>query len=465
MRAVAYFREDEGSSALPERSRLFLDFCRQNGFEAAATFLDIAKVDGEANGYHQLLDYLRQQQGFLFVAIASLQNLGRDLTQVARRYFQLSGLGVKVVSLEDGGDAGDSLLEVWSLSRGNGRQGERVREGMRQKAVKGEVLGRPPYGYKVGANRRLQITSEEGAVVRTIFRLYLKQGLGIRRIAKHLNENEYRTRKGGRFSMVTVRDILRNRAYIGTYHRFGVRVPASHPPLIALEDFQLVQDELDARRPTNQVRTTKPFLLSGLLYCSKCGDKMIGVTRKQSWQRKGDGSVQTAEYRYYQCESRTNRSVCGYQTHRAKDLEGEIIKRLADKNPATSTSNRELQALMVEAEAQTRRLMDKLKRLDRRLEQYLDAGVSGRLSNERVWSLGQAAAGEQLAIEASLTEASLRAQHQLSAEQHRQQQDIALKRLQKEWEKLSFSDQRETLRQLVERVVVASPDLEIVTKS
>ena len=26
---------------------------------------------------------------------------------------------------------------------------------MRRKAVKGEVLGRPPYGYKVGSRRRL----------------------------------------------------------------------------------------------------------------------------------------------------------------------------------------------------------------------------------------------------------------------------------------------------------------------
>ena len=58
--------------------------------------------------------------------------------------------------------------------------------------------------------------------MRYIFRLYLKDGLGIRRIARRLNEEGLRTRRDGLWSMVTVRDILRNRAYVGTYSRFGV---------------------------------------------------------------------------------------------------------------------------------------------------------------------------------------------------------------------------------------------------
>ena len=46
---------------------------------------------------------------------------------------------------------------------------------MRRKAVKGEVLGRPPYGYKVGNRRRLELIPEEAVVVRYIFRLYLQR--------------------------------------------------------------------------------------------------------------------------------------------------------------------------------------------------------------------------------------------------------------------------------------------------
>ena len=57
---------------------------------------------------------------------------------------------------------------------------------MRRKAVRGEVLGRPPYGYRVGPRRKLELISEEALVVRYIFRLYLQDGLGIRRIAGQL---------------------------------------------------------------------------------------------------------------------------------------------------------------------------------------------------------------------------------------------------------------------------------------
>ena len=53
---------------------------------------------------------------------------------------------------------------------------------MRRKAVKGEVLGRPPYGYRVGARRRLELVPEEAIVVRYMFRLYLQEGMGIRKI-------------------------------------------------------------------------------------------------------------------------------------------------------------------------------------------------------------------------------------------------------------------------------------------
>ena len=62
-----------------------------------------------------------------------------------------------------------------------------------RKAVKGEVLGRPPYGYKVGARRRLELVPEEAVVVRYIFRLYLQEGLGIRLIARRLNEEGLNT--------------------------------------------------------------------------------------------------------------------------------------------------------------------------------------------------------------------------------------------------------------------------------
>ena len=456
MRAIGYFRERQGDS-LAEQSRLFLEFCRGNGYEAAAAFLDVAGAEGDLPGFRQMVEFVRQQgrRGFLLVVVPDLTSLGGALTEAARRYFQLASLGAPIVSIESGDDVAALLLERWARQQSDGRLGERVKAAMRRKAVKGEALGRPPFGYRVGPRRRLVVVPEEGSVVRYIFRLYLKDGLGIRRIARRLNEEELRTHRGGLWSMVSVRDILRNRAYVGTYTRFGVRVPASHAPVISQDDFGRVQERLDQRRPAKGSRQLSAFLLSGLAYCGYCGNKMIGVTRKQKWQRRGDGTIQTAQYRYYQCESRTNRSMCDYHTHRAEELEQEVLGVLLNGEPLPALPQAgDGAAVLAETTANVRRLRDKMRRLDKRLEQHMDAAAAGRISGERLRSLGLALAAQQLQLEESLAESQRVVQQQATESERRRQREGFLARLREDWDRLPFSQRQELLREVLDRVVV-----------
>jgi site-specific DNA recombinase len=462
VRAIGYFRNARGSS-LAEQSESFLEFCKSNGFEAAATFLDTG-VQTEPQGFRQMLDFVRLQsaQGFLLIAVSGLMSLGGGPTEAVRRYFQLASLGVPIISLSDGADLSSDLLAIWMSHRSNGGVGERVKAAMRRKAMQGEALGRPPYGYRVGVRRRLVIVGDEGSVVRYIFRLYLKDGLGIRRIARRLNEEGLRTRKGGLWSMVTVRDILRNRAYVGTYSRFGVRVPASHAPLISQDDFQRVQERLDQRRPVTESRSVSPFLLSGVTYCGYCGNKMIGVTRKQRWHRRSDGALRTAQYRYYQCESRTNRSLCDYHTRRAEELEEEVRRSLRPRaNPRTATNGAQAAG---DAEAEIRRLRDRARRLDKRLEECLDSAVSGRLNQERLKNLALAIAGEQLQLEERLHESHRLAEVRASEADRRREREQVLRRLRDDWDTLTFSERKDLIRGVLDRVVVKDDGIETVLK-
>jgi site-specific DNA recombinase len=466
VRAVAYFRETSGSQPLAEQSRAFLDFCRQNGYEAAATFLDPAAGD-DCTGYRQLIEFLKQRpdRGFTVVVIPSLTSLGSDLWEAARRYFQLASLGVKVMCLEDGADPGAGLLSLWAEKKDE-RLGQKVQAAMRRKAVKGEVLGRPPFGYRVGPRRRLEIVPEEAAVVRYIFRLYLRDGLGIRLIARRLNEEGVRTHRDGLWSMVTVRDILRNRSYLGTYSRFGVRVPASHPALISSDDFRRVQERLSSRRQEKGKRQTSLFLLSGLAYCGYCDNKMIGVSRRQRWRRR-DGTEKWAEYRYYQCESRTNRSLCDYHTRRAGQLEEEVRQALlGNKSSAVVAAPKagDDAALLEEAEARCRRLRGRLRRLDKRLEEYMNEAARGRLSGERMRSLSVDVAAEGLSLEESLAEAERFVKQQASAAERQQQKERALARLRDEWDQLAPLEQQSLLGELLERVVVWDDRLRVVLR-
>ena len=99
MRAIGYFRESKRRS-LAEQSEAFIQFCNDNGFEAAATFLD-ADRNGENPGFRQLLDFARQQgpRGFLVVVVPDLATLGDGHNDAARRYFQLSTVGVPIVRI------------------------------------------------------------------------------------------------------------------------------------------------------------------------------------------------------------------------------------------------------------------------------------------------------------------------------------------------------------------------------
>ncbi|MCH7810831.1 MAG: recombinase family protein, partial [Chloroflexi bacterium] len=160
MRAIGYFRESKRRS-LTEQSEAFIQFCSDNGFEAAATFLD-ADRNGESPGFRQLLDFARQQgpRGFLVVVVPDLATLGDGHNDAARRYFQLSTVGVPIVSIATGADLSGEFLEAWTKLRSNGGLGDRVKAAMRKKAVRGEALGRPPYGYRVGPRRRLVVVPE-----------------------------------------------------------------------------------------------------------------------------------------------------------------------------------------------------------------------------------------------------------------------------------------------------------------
>ena len=97
----------------------------------------------------------------------------------------------------------------------------KIRESMLERALEGRSLGRASYGYRGAEDGTFEVVPHEAEVVRLIFRLYTEEGMGLRRIVQRLNGGGMPTRRGGNWSLVGVRDVLRNPAYTGTYSRFG----------------------------------------------------------------------------------------------------------------------------------------------------------------------------------------------------------------------------------------------------
>ncbi len=465
-KALGYFREDSGRprkpldeadlpDSLADQSRAFLEFCRREGFQVAATFLDTASDKGERPGFSQLVDYLkRNHDPSCVVVVASVDRLGRNAMQAARGLFQLDSLGAKLVTLDGTVDPASTLLKHWVKGEKPSNVGERVREAMRKKAIRGEVLGRPPYGYRVGPKHRLEPIPEEAAVVRYIFRLYTREALGIRLIARRLNEENYRTRRDGNWSMITIRDILLNRAYLGTYTRFGVRVPGSHPALISPDDFRRVQDRMASRRTGGGERHVRQFLLSGLAHCGYCGNRMIGVSRRQTWARRGDAGPGEAEYRYYQCLSRTNQSMCDYHTWRAAVLEEEIRQQAAAALEQAVAVPRLTEPGGAAVSDEAERLRTRLRQLDRQLDQHMQAAANNELSLQQLRELNVAIMNQQMEAEEAIRKLEGRRQLVESLEGQRTSRASLLAGLTSGWDGLEFAARQALIREVVEHVTV-----------
>ena len=444
MRAIGYFRPKEGPKYVEAFKEAFLDYCDRNVHQPVETYYDYIGVEGgRLPNYRAMVDFMRESGGGYLVVVPDATHLGGDLEAVARAVVELEALGGKVTCDDD--DMPDPLqnsfltLDVKGVSR---TRSTRIQTSMRRRAMKGLGLGKPPYGYRIGPKGTLEVVPDEVPVVELIFRLRTKEELGVRLIARHLNERGIPTRRGGKWNMVTIRDILRNSTYIGTYRRFGMSVPKSHEAIIPGEVFRAAQEVTRSRRPVGRVVNAQPFLLSGLVVCGYCDNKMMGVTRRQSWKRK-DGRRARGVYRYYQCQTRNNQSLCGYHTWRASRLEGTAMGQLKH-----ALRTREMEARLDPEAAKSRQEEVKaawearVRNAERRFIQSMKQAASGKLTTERL--------GEYLVDLDKVRNSARNAGRPLDVD-----------RTLENWDSLELEDQQLFLSEHVSRIVVRDDSVEV----
>ena len=434
MRAIGYFRLGTREDRTPEVLRArFDDYCHLNLHQPIAV-LDVETQDRDDADLQPLLDHIEAAGADFLVVVASASDLGRDLEDVVRALTTLDRLEVQVACMDDEyPNPLQNAIHLYGFQGVSADRSSRVRESMSVGALQGRAQGRPPYGYRIGANGRLEIYKSEAQIVRMIFRMYTRYGFGLRHIVADLNQRGLTTRRGGSWSVASVRGILRNPAYIGTYTRLGMRRPNAHEAIVSSDAFRAAQETARSRRPFGRVNSSTPFLLSGLAQCGYCGGGMMGVTRRRSWKRK-DGTAASGTYRYYQCQSRNNQSRCGYHTWREAELDeavsSEMRAAVERGSPRGHTTRVDRMRASGVANAE-RRLMDAVRRAARQeitmrmLGEYLaELDVAREAA-----STPQADAGETLA----------------------------------RWAELDSSERRALVEQHVSKVVVRDDGLEVVS--
>ena len=160
--------------------------------------------------------------------------------------------------------------------------------------------GKPPYGYKLvlsdpddyKSHRVLQVEPEEAKNVLFIFES-VQAGKGYQEIVDELNGRGARTRDKKPFSKLSLNGILKNPRYTGTYvygqYRYNAittKIKETNASPVVIENAipQIVPEglwndvnTLMTRRRRRQGGSQKhEYLLSGYLYCGRCGYAMTG---------------------------------------------------------------------------------------------------------------------------------------------------------------------------------------------
>ena len=464
MDAIGYFRlpaeRDETSPSVEEQELAFFQFCREQGFHPVASFFDSAE-SGRApqRGYTQLTDFLRQPgRGFSVVVLSRVEEVAAQPKDMVRRLLELEDLGAQLVFTEPIPDQPvEYALALWQRMRSRDGRSVRALDVLRNKAMRGYGLGKTPFGYRIGEEGRLEIVPDEAKVIEDVYHMYVEEDLGLRLIARRLNDAATSTRRGLRWSVVTVRDILKNRVYTGTYSRFGVRVPRSHEPIISTEQFRQAQQK---REGSTQARTPKrrtAFALTGRAHCGYCNGRMIGVSRQQSWSRKRDGGRTETEYRYYRCGSRVNQSVCSYHTWRASALEQAVLKQM--QNDCASPPPSDPTILRVHP---VQSLKTRLKALSLRLDRHLDSAAKGAMTSEELRATASPVLREMQQVDERIRRLERApapaSSHHLLWEQRREQ----VSALQNRWPVLDSAERRAALKELLSRVTVFDDHVQVV---
>lgn len=194
---------------------------------------------------------------------------------------------------------------------------ERSRRGKLHKAKKGLVVGGlAPYGYRYirktpERDGYYEIIQKEAKIIKQIFSLLIRDQMSARAIAKYLTVHQFPPpRQGKRWNNSTTRRIVTNETYAGTTYynkRYSVEtensetskyrrnkkngrrmrpkdqwIPITVPAIISRRAWQLAQAQVKRNSELSPRNAKYRYLLQGLVFCSDCGSRYMGVPCRES---------------------------------------------------------------------------------------------------------------------------------------------------------------------------------------
>ena len=270
----------------------------KQGWTSAGIFFDEG-VSGTGKvrrpGFEYLLDACRAGTVDC-VLTKSISRFARNTTACLEAVRELSSLGVNILFEEEDIDTSrmesELLLSLLSAvaAAESASISDNLKWGIRKRFQDGTYkISCAPYGYRT-KNGKLSVEPGEAETVRKIYSAILS-GKSLSAICRELDEESIPPRKGEKWSVRTVQDILLNPAYIGTavfqkgftddsFHRHKNRgqlpqyeILNHHEPIVSPEMFQAASALLieSSQSPEQPGTFQRRYAFSGRIICGKCG--------------------------------------------------------------------------------------------------------------------------------------------------------------------------------------------------
>ena len=323
-KAYSYIRfssaEQARGDSLRRQTEAALAYAKQHNLDLdeSLTFRDLGvsafrgrhAVEGALAAFIKAVDNGKVEPGS-YLLVENLDRLSRDRIMPAlNRFHSILEKGVQIVTLTDGrvydsdslNDLTGLLLPLVNMARANEEselKSKRLRAAWKQKKARtadGEVLTARVPAWLLVRDGNLEVDKKRAKVVQRIFDM-ASQGHGKAAITRQLNVEGMATfGKADGWHPSYIQKILRNPAVIGRYqpHKITydegrrVRVPEGDPvegyyPAI-VEPSLFYRVKHSKAGPSGKGNNLQRNLLSGIVFCARCGGRMHYVNKGGGWQ-------------------------------------------------------------------------------------------------------------------------------------------------------------------------------------
>ncbi len=406
---VSSEQQAEKDLSIPSQLKALRKFASERNWETYGEFVDEAQSARSANRpkFQEMISIAKQKESpFKAILVWKLSRFARNREDSIIYKTLLRKQGVEVISINEriddspSGKLLEGIIEAIDEFYSSNLSHDTIR-GMKENAKRGFLNGgTTPYGYKravvkVGnvSKSRLEVDNLHAPVVKRIYKLCL-QGLGAKEITRVLNSEGLKTKRGGFWEVNAIHFILKNETYTGlrVFNRIKkgfmgascltapeeLRTENAHPAIIGWETFAKAQEIIAKRSPkyVHPRTIASNYLLSGFLYCKKCGSHMVGCAAK------------TSRFFYYGCHNKIRRGStgCDQKLVRKEKIEYSVIDKLKTRvlteenlTKLVQLVNEELQELSNNASEKLSRKGLEVQRLQERLDRLYESLESGSL--------------------------------------------------------------------------------------